>query len=125
MNKTDGNIYDSKMLWALGQYSWFIRPGMKRVETGLTGDKVREDINDDVLVSAYKTIDNKKLVVVIVNLNENTEKLKFNLAVSKYKLGRMYRTSQNPGENILPIGYYKPTDVFPIVGRSVTTIEFL
>jgi O-glycosyl hydrolase len=55
--ETDGNYYDSKMLWALGNYSAFIRPGMKRIETS-SADK-------DLLVSAYR--DNDKLVIVFVN----------------------------------------------------------
>lgn len=27
-NKTDGQVYDSKMLWALGNYSRFVSPGV-------------------------------------------------------------------------------------------------
>jgi hypothetical protein len=57
-NKNDGNYYDSKMLWALGNYSAFIRPGMKRIEASVT--------NDDLLVSAYKD-NNSKTVIVVVN----------------------------------------------------------
>jgi hypothetical protein len=37
----------------------------------------------------------------------------------------MYRTSENTDENILPIGFFKPFDKFPIPGHSITTIEFL
>ena len=59
-NKTGGNYYDSKMLWALGNYSRFIRPGMKRVQAELPAA-------DSILVSAYKDEKLKKLVVVVVN----------------------------------------------------------
>jgi len=34
-NKTDGNVEDSKLLWALGNFSRFIRPGSTRL--GITG----------------------------------------------------------------------------------------
>lgn len=57
-NKTDGNISDSKMLWALGNYSRFIRPGMVRVEAASN--------NNDLHVSAFKDAGGK-LVLVVVN----------------------------------------------------------
>ena len=59
-NKTGGAYYDSKMLWAFGNYSRFVRPGMKRVEVAPPAAK-------DILVSAYKDERQKKLVLVIVN----------------------------------------------------------
>lgn len=58
-NKANGNYYDSKMLWALGNYSRFIRPGMVRVEATVD--------DNDVLVSSFKDATSGKLVVVIVN----------------------------------------------------------
>ena len=59
-NKTGGSYHDSKMLWALGNYSRFIRPGMKRVYATLPS-------SDSILVSAWKDEKKKKLVVVVVN----------------------------------------------------------
>lgn len=59
-NNTDGNYYQSKMLWVLGNYSRFIRPGMIRVESSA---------NDaDLLISSFKDATSGKLVLVIVNL---------------------------------------------------------
>lgn len=56
-NKTNGNYYDSKILWALGNYSFFVRPGMKRIEASTTASSL--------LVSAFKS--NEASVIVIVN----------------------------------------------------------
>lgn len=58
-NKTDGNFQDSKILWALGNYSRFIRPGTQRIEASLS------KANDQLFVSAWKK--DKQTVVVIVN----------------------------------------------------------
>ena len=58
-NKTDGNYYDSKMFWALGNYSRFIRPGMIRVN--------HPSMIMTCLFPALKTMSGK-LVLVIVNL---------------------------------------------------------
>lgn len=62
--KTDGNYYKSKMLWALGNYSRFIRPGYQRVNiSNSQGDSV----NQNFLYSAYKDPATGNLVTVIVN----------------------------------------------------------
>ena len=72
-NKTNGNCYDSKMLWAFGNYSRFITPGMQRIDV--------DAVSKDMLVSGYKDALKDKLVLVFVNassdektitLNENT-----------------------------------------------------
>ena len=57
-NNSDGNYYDSKILWTLGNYSAFVRPGMKRIEASTTAK--------EFLVSAF-TGDNNKSVIVVVN----------------------------------------------------------
>jgi hypothetical protein len=54
--KEDGDYSDSKMLWALGNYSRFVRPGMQRIEAA---------VNGNVQVSAFAG--KKELVFVLVN----------------------------------------------------------
>lgn len=56
-----GTIYDNKNLWVLGNYSFFLRPGYKRVN--LTGG----DEMNNVLASAWIAPDSSKLVVVYIN----------------------------------------------------------
>jgi hypothetical protein len=58
-NKTDGNYYDSKMLWAVGNYSRFIRPGMQRIEVTTP--------SEEIYVSAFKRPSNDTVVLVFVN----------------------------------------------------------
>jgi len=66
-NKTDGSYYPSKILWALGNYSFFVRPGMKRIETSITAT--------DLFVSAFK--DGKKNVIVIINTSDQQKTISF------------------------------------------------
>jgi hypothetical protein len=61
--KEDGKVLDSRQLWVMGNYSRFIRPGMKRVEVSVKTAK--EDAS--LLVSAYKDESSRQLVMVIVN----------------------------------------------------------
>jgi hypothetical protein len=56
-NKTDGNYYVSKLLWALGNYSFFVRPGMKRIEASTT--------EKDLLISAFTDNGNKSVIIVV------------------------------------------------------------
>ena len=63
----DGAVRDSKLLWVLGNYSRFIRPGMIRVQCELSEEQSAEN---GVLVSAYKDSANEKLVYVVTNLSE-------------------------------------------------------
>lgn len=67
-DKEDGNFNDSKMLWALGNYSRFVRPGMKRIE-------VNFDTQTNCLVSAFKRETDKRIVVVLINMEPVAKKL--------------------------------------------------
>jgi hypothetical protein len=57
--KEDGQVLDSKQLWAMGNYARFVRPGMKRIAA-----------EGADLVSAYKDEAAGTLVVVIVNTGD-------------------------------------------------------
>lgn len=63
-DKYDGDFHESKMLWALGNYSKFIRPGYRRVEIK---NGLETKVDKDFLYSAYKNPANDEVVVVLVN----------------------------------------------------------
>jgi len=76
----DGQVRDSKLLWVLGNYSRFIRPGMVRVKCALS--QTQPD-DTGLLVSAYKQPESGRGVIVftnqstsnrIVNLDDKTQK---------------------------------------------------
>lgn len=75
--KNDGYIRDSKTLWALGNFSFFVKPGMVRVQIPSVDNAA--SVND-VMVTAYKDVANKKLVVVAVNISKSAKAYKLNLA---------------------------------------------
>jgi hypothetical protein len=75
--KNDGLIFKSKMLWALGNYSRFIRPGMIRVDASLSGIADATAAATSVMISAYKNPTIKEAVVVIINMGTADEKIKF------------------------------------------------
>jgi len=63
--KYDGRYMDSKLLWTLGNYSRFVRPGMVRVKCDVLPN---QSIKNGVLASAYKG-NNGNFIVVLVNLS--------------------------------------------------------
>lgn len=102
--KQDGVVRDSKLLWALGNFSYFIRPGMKRIH--VDGQNPVQ-ASTDVMISAYKDAVAKKLVIVVINASntERTYKLELN---GKLKNGKLipYITSEKSnlekGEEVTP-----------------------
>lgn len=64
----DGQVLDSKQLWAFGNYARFVRPGMKRigVRLGTASNPVAEA--SQCMVSAYKDPARKQLVLVCINM---------------------------------------------------------
>jgi len=65
--QSDGAVRESKLLWVMGNYSRFIRPGMHRVHCEIAKEQNPEN---GLLVSAYQEPDEGKLVYVLTNLSE-------------------------------------------------------
>jgi O-glycosyl hydrolase len=92
--QTDGTARDSKLMWALGNYSRFVRPEMVRIEA-------QPDDRTDLLaqsvglqVSAYKELNGLKIVLVIVNHNANDQKISLDGLQTKGRKIKMYVTDQ-------------------------------
>jgi len=75
--KNDGFIRDSKTLWALGNFSFFVKPGMVRVQIPSIDNAKAVNY---VMVTAYKDVAAKKLVIVAVNISKSPKTYKFNLS---------------------------------------------
>ncbi|WP_223192483.1 glycoside hydrolase [Paenibacillus sedimenti] len=69
------NILTSKILWALGNYSKFIRPGADRI--ALTG--LDEQARSGLLGSAYKHDGEKTVTAVFVNDSQEDKRIKLSL----------------------------------------------
>ncbi|MBB6109014.1 glycoside hydrolase [Mucilaginibacter lappiensis] len=86
-NKTDGNFYSSKMLWAMGNYSRFIKPGAIRINAEVSSSE-----NKPLLVSAFKS--GKNIVVVIINPNPDDVVTGLNTGNTKIQFTNSYLTSR-------------------------------
>ncbi|GAB2539526.1 glycoside hydrolase [Spirosoma aerophilum] len=73
--RLDGQVIDSKQLWAFGNYARFVRPGMKRVavRVGAVSNPVAEA--SQYMVSAYKDTARKQIVLVCINMTDQPASL--------------------------------------------------
>lgn len=87
--KNGGTVTADKNLWALGNYSRFIRPGYRRI--GVEGG---DDLNG-LMCSAYTSPDGRKTVCVMVNMSRSRRTV--NLALLNTKTGTFekYVTDKN------------------------------
>ena len=115
-NKTDGTFQSSKMLWALGNYSRYIRPGAVRVAATPTDSASTSQL----LVSAYRSPNGKQLVTVVVNDATTPADLRLVLSGGRLGAGKSYTTSATadlqPGAPV-PAG-----EVLHVAPRTITTL---
>jgi O-glycosyl hydrolase len=112
-------IYESKLLWALGNYSRFIRPGMRRVE--LRG---RQDLQG-LMASAYLEPHAGRMVMVLVNLAGAPQTVRMHLLSSPPLEGMQwcftpYITSEL--KNLAAGEIMNLNHAFVVPARSVVTL---
>lgn len=110
-SETDGNIYESKLLWSLGNYSRFIRPGAKRIAVSSRNP-------EGCKISAFKNSDGRVVVVVI---NETPINHKLNLDLRNHSFGQVvwYETSND--SDLKYMGKFMPSESIEIQARSINT----
>jgi len=108
----DGVVRESKLLWVLGNYARFIRPGMVQVACDITPE---QSYVNGVLASAYRGSEGK-VVVVLVNLSQSEHRC--DLGSSKHV--DVYTTSAE--ENLRKSGQ-TASNIF-VPARAVVTVCF-
>ncbi|WP_454803276.1 glycoside hydrolase [Mucilaginibacter phyllosphaerae] len=121
---TDGDFTVTKNLWAMGNYSLFVRPGMKRLNTGRNDGIGAVQALQNVMIAAF-TGGKDKLVMVVVNYTDKdkvfTPQLKNFKTISNYKT---YVTTAAAGDDLKPSAVTKLKGTISLKPRSVTTILF-
>jgi O-glycosyl hydrolase len=112
-NKENGSFQTSKMLWALGNFSAFIRPGAVRIElSGLPG-------NPDLLASSYKNTTGE---IVTVLVNSGTEKVNVNLALPAGKLQDVKQYETSADKDLVQTQILKEGNNLTINAKSIVTV---
>ena len=87
--KKGGRLTVDKNLWVLGNYSRFIRPGYKRV--AMTG----ADNQNGLMASSWLSPDEKTLVTVFVNMDQNSQKTSITVTDNAIESVKTYLTDKN------------------------------
>jgi hypothetical protein len=117
-------IYPAKLLWALGNYSRFIRPGMRRIELEGQGHDFR-----GLMGSAYKDEQRRTVVSVYVNLGSEARAvdLDYRVGARRWRLAGVtpYLTSNHAGDDLKRLPPVPAGGRAEIPARSVVTFEAL
>ncbi len=118
-DRQSGRVYDSKLLWAVGNFSRFVRPGAVRISLERTdGTPAEAGFPSGVIASAFENGDGSR-VVVFVNQGAEAQ------AVRVRGLGpgpvSAYLTSSAEGDDLRPTERFEPGDTRLLPARSVVT----
>lgn len=119
----NGNFYDSKILWALGNFSRFIRPGMKRVAVWRSDGAGHKDTLEGLLVSAYYDNDNHRVVIVFVNYQSQNVpvKLQFTNTQREDSVRALIPYITNSLESLTACKEASTQNILLIPARSIVT----
>ncbi|MDH3321789.1 MAG: xylanase [Flavobacteriaceae bacterium] len=121
-DKNDGQVYDSKLLWAFGNYSRFIDEGYQRVDLSRSDNQSVDQSINGLLVSAYKSPVGSKIVVVFVNQRNIGIPIKIGIDGKQTYTGKRYQTSAVKGDNLAVKEILSEDSVWTIPSRSLVTI---
>ena len=116
----DESILPSRLFWALGNYSRFVRPGMRRIELAGTGEDIR-----GLMASAYKDEKARRVVAVYVNMGSDPHPIQLDFGLGKrnwrLKSTTPYVTSDREGDELKAYPPVAPGAPIAIPARSVMT----
>ncbi|RYD69544.1 MAG: xylanase, partial [Sphingobacteriales bacterium] len=108
-SKAGGKVYESKLLWGLGNYSRFITPGSIRLAVNMADEK-------DFYLSSY--LKNNEVITVAVNNSDSVVKLTLNGINQHQKDVTTYVTAEN--ENLKR--FVSAASNINLPPKSITTI---
>jgi len=127
LNRGSKEILESKMLWGVGNYSRFLRPGAVRVGMNRSDDVPLVDrLKDGLAVSAYRAADGERPVVVAIN--QGLEGRRIELAVEGGPAVEVWQPYVTRGSNIEsrdrslePVQEVPSDGVYTVPARSIVT----
>ena len=114
--KYDGRVVTTKMFWATANYSFFVRPGMRRIDVRAVDREVSPlEAATSLMVSSYT--DGAQVVTVFVNYADADKSIA--LKCDNARKGKMYVTSID--KDLQYVGKQR-LDALSIPARSVVTV---
>ncbi|SFD17170.1 O-Glycosyl hydrolase [Algibacter pectinivorans] len=119
---TDGTYKENKLLWALGNFSRFVRPGMVRFEV-LNPEYSDNTSVENFMISGYRSTVSNDLVLVCINNTDNNKAISFKNYTKDFELvGDTFNTYTTSTINNLKkasVAY----DAISIPAKSIVTLK--
>jgi len=116
----DGEFYESKMLWAMGNYSRFVRPGMVRLDVGRSDNAAHSETLDGLMVSSY--LDDDRGIIATVFINWSEESVPVTLDVEGLCVDEWIPYVTHAGSDLRAFAAVTAGQTIAIPGRSVVTL---
>ncbi len=120
-DKNNGQVYDSKLLWGLGNYSKFIEPGSTRIDVSRSDNKNTAQSIDGLLASAYIVPNGNQLVCVVVNQRNIKIPIKIKAENQSFDRAKIYQTSALANDNLNFKGEINVDEIYEVPARSIVT----
>jgi O-glycosyl hydrolase len=121
-SQTDGTFYTVKNLWAFGNYSRFVRPGMVRFEV-LDPEYTDNTAAENFMISGYINQTSKEIVLVCVNNTDKSRAISFQNYSKDFEvvggLFEMYTTSTTTNLKKSSVAF----NVVSIPSKSIVTLK--
>lgn len=123
--RTDGVYRPTKLLYALGNFSRFIRPGMKRIDVVRSDNMSAVDAIANQMVSAYINEEKQELVIVAINASTHSRSIRINVAGLADNMGithfTPYITTNNPDDALRRGEDITATENYTMPATSIVT----
>jgi O-glycosyl hydrolase len=118
---TDGEFHQVKTLWAMGNFSRFIRPGMQRINIDRSDKMDDLTASQNIMLSAYEATD-KQLVIVVINYTTEAKDVKFKLNdFGKATSIKKFVTTADAADNLKASQVESLKQSLSLPARSITT----
>jgi O-glycosyl hydrolase len=119
----DGQVYDSKILWAMGNFSRFIRPGAVRVEMSRSDQLSPEESADGVMASAYFHEQSQQLAIIFINYGEQSRDINLDFqGISANELSEFTPYLTSGSSSLTRQASIDPGQTISVEGRSIMTL---
>jgi O-glycosyl hydrolase len=121
--RNDGTFESTKLLWTLGNFSRFVRPGMKAVNLTRNDNLATAASLQKQFMSAYVDEEDDKAVVVVVNNEDRNQNVDLRLSrlPSGKNIIRFTPYITNRDQNLTKAADFKANIPFTMPAKSVVT----